>query len=68
MFHFEESWASDTALRFTARGLGQTITGAIDVFPHHVRIEANLPALLASLAEIIAGRVEKEGQILLEKK
>jgi len=68
MFHFEESWASDTALRFTARGLGQTITGAIDVFPQHVRIEASLPALLASLAEIIAGRVEKEGQILLDKK
>lgn len=68
MFRFEESWASDTALRFTARGLGQTIDGAVDVFPQHIRIEATLPGLLASLAEIIAGRVEKEGQILLEKK
>lgn len=68
MFRFEEAWVSDTALRFTAKGLGQTITGAVDVFPQHVRIEATLPGLLASLAEIIAGRVEKEGQILLEKK
>jgi len=68
LFRFEEIWASDTALRFTAKGLGQTITGAVDVFPQHVRIEATLPAILASLAEIIAGRVEKEGQILLEKK
>lgn len=68
MFRFEEEWASDTKLSFTAKGLGQTITGAVDVFPQHVRIEATLPSILASLAEIIAGRVEKEGQILLEKK
>ncbi len=68
MFRFEENWASETSLQFTAKGLGQTIDGAVDVFPQHVRIEATLPGLLASLAEIIAGRVEKEGQILLEKK
>jgi hypothetical protein len=68
MFRFDETWESDASLRFTAKGLGQTITGAVDVFPQHVRIEATLPGLLASLAEIIAGRVEKEGQILLEKK
>jgi hypothetical protein len=68
MLRFEETWASETALRFTAKGLGQTITGAVDVFPEHVRIEATLPGLLASLAEIIAGRVEKEGKLLLEKK
>ena len=67
-FRFDESWESDSALRFTAKGLGQTIVGAVDVFPEHVRIEATLPGLLASLAEIIAGRVEKEVQILLEKK
>ncbi|MDZ7627559.1 MAG: polyhydroxyalkanoic acid system family protein [Parvularculaceae bacterium] len=68
MFRFEDEWVSDTSLKFTARGLGQTITGAVDVFPQHVRIEATLPGLLATLAETIAGRVEKEGQILLEKK
>lgn len=68
MFRFDETWTSDTSLRFTAKGLGQTIGGAVDVFPQHVRIEATLPGVLASLAEIIAGRVEKEGQILLEKK
>jgi len=68
MFRFDETWASDAKLSFTAKGLGQTITGVVDVFPQHVRIEATLPSILASLAEIIAGRVEKEGQILLEKK
>ncbi len=68
MFRFEETWVSDTTLHYTAKGLGQTITGTVDVFPQHVRIEATLPGILASLAEIIAGRVEKEATILLEKK
>lgn len=68
MFRFEERWTSEENLRFTAKGLGQTIDGAVDIFPEHVRIEATLPGLLASLAEIIVGRVEKEGQLLLEKR
>ena len=68
MFAFEEAWVSDERLEFKARGLGQTITGHIDIFPQHVRIEAVLPNLLASVAEAITGKMEKEGQILLEKK
>lgn len=68
MFKFEEHWESEDRLVFTARGLGQTITGEIDIFPAHVRIVATLPGLLASLAESISGRVERQGRILLEKK
>jgi hypothetical protein len=68
MFAFDESWTSDNQLRFNAKGLGQTIAGVIDVFPQHVRIEATLPNVLASLAEIITGRLQKEGALLLEKK
>ncbi len=68
MFAFDENWTSDDQLRFEAKGLGQKITGVIDVFPQHIRIEAMLPGLLASLAEIITGRLEKEGTLLLEKK
>lgn len=67
-FRFTENWVSGDRLDFTARGLGQNIAGRIDVFPQHVRIEATLPNLLASLAEIITGRMEKEGRLLLEKK
>lgn len=67
-FRFTEDWLSDDRLDFSARGLGQTISGRVDVFPQHVRIEATLPNLLASLAEIITGRMEKEGRLLLEKK
>lgn len=68
MFAFDETWTSDSQLRFKAKGLGQSIDGVVDVFPQHVRIEATLPGLLASLAEIITGKLEKEGTLLLEKK
>lgn len=68
MFKFSENWETDDRLTFTARGLGQTITGEIDIFPQHVRITATLPGVLAAIAETIAGRVEKQGRLLLEKK
>ncbi len=68
MFNFSQEWSSPDTLSFTAKGLGQNITGTIDIFPAHVRITATLPGLLASLAETIAGRVEKQGKILLEHK
>lgn len=68
MFQFTEKWETEDKLTFSAKGLGQHITGEIDIFPQHVRITAVLPGLLASLAETISGRVEKQGQILLEKK
>ena len=68
MFKFKEEWTSEDTLSFTAKGLGQKITGTIDIFPQHVRIEATLPALLASLAETVAGKVERQGRLLLEQK
>lgn len=68
MFTFSEEWENDDSLRFTAKGLGQNISGQIDIFPQHVRIEVVLPSLLASIAETITGKVEKEGRLLLENK
>jgi len=68
VFAFDERWTGDNQLRFTAKGLGQTIDGVIDIFPQHVRIEAVLPGVLAALADIITGKLEKEGTLLLEKK
>ena len=68
MFTFDENWTSKDHFEFQARGLGQNITGHIDIFPQHVRIEAMLPSLLATVAEAITGKVEKEGKLLLEKK
>ncbi len=68
MFKFEENWTGADQLRFEARGLGQHIAGVIDIFPQHVRIEATLPGVLASIAEIVTGKLEREGTLLLEKK
>ena len=68
MFKFSEEWTSDDTLQFNAKGLGQSIVGQIDVFPQHVRIEATLPGLLATIAETITGKVEQQGRLLLEKK
>ncbi len=68
MFKFSEEWTNEDRLSFTAKGLGQTITGTVDIFPQHVRIEATLPGVLAAIAETVAGRVEKQGKLLLEQK
>lgn len=68
MFNFTEEWPSEDTLKFEADGLGQHITGQVDVFPQHMRIEIVLPNLLASVAETITGKVEKQGRLLLEKK
>lgn len=65
---FERRWATDDQLAFTARGLGMKITGTIDVFPKNVRIIVVLPGLLAGMAEALKGRVQRDGQILLEDK
>ncbi len=68
MFKFSEDWTGEDTLAFHANGLGQNITGQIDIFPQHVRIEVVLPGLLATIAEAITGKVEKQGKLLLEKK
>jgi len=68
MFKFSENWTNEDTLNFHAKGLGQNITGQIDIFPQHVRIEVVLPSLLATIAETITGKVEKQGRLLLEKK
>lgn len=68
LFKFTQEWTSEDTLSFTAKGMGQDIVGTIDIFPQHVRITATLPGLLASLAETVAGRVEKQGKLLLEHK
>ncbi|WOI52365.1 polyhydroxyalkanoic acid system family protein [Parvularcula sp. LCG005] len=67
MLKFDRHWEGDR-MSFTARGMGQKVSGDIDIFPKHVRIVIILPTILASMAEAVKGRVEKKGQILLEDK
>jgi putative polyhydroxyalkanoate system protein len=63
----EQTWNGDR-LEFRAGALGQTASGSVDVGDDHVRIEVQLPWLLAQLAEKAKALMQKQGQILLEKK
>lgn len=64
---FEEHWDGER-MHFRAGALGQKVTGRVDVFEKSVRIEVDLPWILASIAEKLQGRLQKEGTLLLEKK
>lgn len=60
-------WSGDR-MGFSATVIGQTISGHLDVLPDAVRMEINLPNVLAMMAGKIRGKVEKQGQLLLESK
>ena len=64
---FQERWEGDR-LHFEGAALGQKMTGRLDVLADLVRVELDLPEILVAMAELIAGRLQKEGQKLLEKK
>ena len=64
---FDERWEGER-LHFNAGALGQKVSGRVDVFDKSVRIELDLPWILASLAESLRGRIRREGTLLLEKK
>ena len=63
----EKRWSGDT-LSFQAQVLGQTVTGRLEVMASLVRMELDLPPFLAMIASSLKGRLQKEGQLLLEKK
>jgi hypothetical protein len=62
-----ERWEGDR-LHFEAGALGQKMTGRVDVSEDSVRIEVDLPAILAALAERVAGKLKDEGRKLLEQR
>lgn len=62
---FEESWTGDQ-LAFSARGMGQTIKGRIDVGDADVRIGVELPMLLAGLAGQVEEQLREQGTALLD--
>ncbi|MGD9644193.1 MAG: polyhydroxyalkanoic acid system family protein [Pirellulales bacterium] len=63
---FSERWEGDR-LFFAGRGLGQQITGTLEVLPDSVQLQIDLPEILASLADRLTGRLKQEGQKLLGK-
>jgi hypothetical protein len=64
---FEERWEGER-LHFNAAAFAQKISGRVDVLDKSVRIEVDLPWILASIAQKLQGRLAKAGTLLLEKK
>jgi hypothetical protein len=60
-----DSWTGDH-LDFRASLLGQTTTGTVDVGEDSVRLEVQLPWMLALLANKAKAIVMKQGQVMLE--
>ncbi len=67
MLSFQENWEGDR-LNFEGTGLGQKITGRLDVRASSVDIQLDLPEILAAIADRIAAKLKTEGQKMLEKK
>lgn len=64
MLTCHERWEGDR-LNFDAGTLGHKITGRLDVADEWVRIEVDLPGLLAGLAHRIASKLNDEGRRFL---
>ena len=63
----QTSWSGDR-MSFSAQAVGQALSGRLEVLDSLVRIELDLPLVFAMLAGQIRGRLQREGQLLLEKK
>ena len=64
----EEEWVGNE-MNFRMGMMGQSVTGRIAVMDNSVRVEVDLPWILAAIADKVRGQIEKKGsQILLEKK
>ena len=63
----QEDWTGDH-LDLRIALLGQATGGTIDVADDHVRIEIELPWLLGMVAEKAKALIQKQGQLMLEKK
>ena len=62
-----KSWEGDR-MSFAFAMLGQAIRGVATVAERSVTLEVHLPSLLAMAAGKLKGRLQQEGQLLLEKK
>lgn len=62
----EQSWTGDR-LDFRVVAMAQTVTGRVDVMEDSVRVEVDLPWMLAMLAKRLTGKIEQTGAKLLTK-
>jgi len=64
----DQEWRGDE-LHFRVVAMMQAVSGRIHVMDDNVRVEVDLPWILAAIAEMLRGQIEKRGsQILLPKK
>jgi hypothetical protein len=63
----ESSWVGDR-MDFRVGALGQNVSGHLDVTEDAVRVEVQLPWVLAMIAEKAKGFIQKQGTLMLEKK
>jgi len=63
----QENWSGEH-LDLRIAMLGQATSGTMDVADDHVRIEIELPWLLGTIAEKAKALIQKQGQLMLEKK
>lgn len=63
----EDAWTGDH-LDFKVGALGQSMTGRLDIEDSSVKLEVDLPWVLAVFADKVKGLVQKQGTLLLEKK
>ena len=61
----QDAWAGDH-MDFQARLLGQSTTGSVDVTDDQVRLEVQLPWVLAMVANKAKALVKRQGQLMLE--
>jgi putative polyhydroxyalkanoate system protein len=60
----QETWEGDR-MNFRLSTMGQDITGRLHVEPQQVRLEVDLPLILAMFADKLKPRIEEEGRKLL---
>jgi hypothetical protein len=63
----QETW-SGNRMDFRVGAMGQSVSGHLEVMPDQVRVEVQLPWILAMVAEKAKTFIQKQGTLLLEKK
>ncbi len=63
----EDRWEGDR-MDFQVVALGQSVSGNLEVMEDSVRVEVQLPWLLAMIADKAKALIQKQGQLMLEKK
>ena len=62
-----QRWDGDR-LTFSVAGMGQTVSGVVDVLDAAVTMEIVLPGVLRMIASSLRGRLQAAGQLLLTKR